>query len=385
MFVAGFLLFTAASVTCGLAPTEAVLIAARGVQGLGAAILVPTSLSLLNHNYADADPRARAVGLYLAVAATALSGGPLIGGLLITFLSWRAIFFINVPIAAAGVILTLRWASETPHGRQRGVDVPGQAAATITLAALIGATIEGGRSGFSSPLILSGFVVAGLGAVTFVTVEARSANPMLPLGLFRAPTFALPTTMGFLVNACFYGLIFVLSLLFQRQQHFSPVQTGLALLPMTIAITAANLAAKRIARRIGPGWAITAGALLIGSATAGLLGVDTSTAYVEIVAQTVLLGFGTGLSIAVITDQTLGSVERSRSGVAGGTLNTARQAGSAIGVALFGSLIATSFIDGLHVALDISVGLMAAVVLFSLLLDRRRTVTDTPANAGNSP
>jgi DHA2 family methylenomycin A resistance protein-like MFS transporter len=181
VFVGGFVLFTAASVACGLAPNLVVLIAARGIQGLGAAILVPTSLTLLNHNYRDANRRARAVGLYLAVAATALSAGPLIGGLLITFLDWRAIFFINVPIAAAGVILTLRWARETAHARQRGVDVPGQVAAVTTLAALIGATIEGGRSGFSSSLILCGFVVAGLGVVLFVTVEAHSASPMLPL------------------------------------------------------------------------------------------------------------------------------------------------------------------------------------------------------------
>jgi DHA2 family methylenomycin A resistance protein-like MFS transporter len=194
---------------------------------------------------------------------------------------------------------------------------------------------------------------------------------MLPLSLFRSRTFTVSTVMGLLINTCFYGLIFLLSLLFQREQHLSPLQTGLALLPMTIAITVANLVAGSTSRRIGPGGAVAAGALLIGAAAAGLLGVEASTPYGEIVGQTTLLGFGTGLSIAVITNLTLGSVDQSRSGIAGGTLNTARQTGSAIGVAVFGSLIAATFIAGLHLALAISVALMLAVTGLTQLLARR--------------
>jgi DHA2 family methylenomycin A resistance protein-like MFS transporter len=371
VFVGGFAVFTAASVVCGLAPSLLVLIGARAVQGSGAAMLVPASLSLLNHAYPDPHGRARAVGLYLAVAATALSGGPLIGGALIASLGWRAIFFINVPIAVAGVFSTLRWASETPRARGRSVDLAGQATAVITLTALVGATIEGGRNGFGQPLILAGFAVAIVGAIGFVTIEARSAEPMLPLSLFRSRTFTVSTVMGLLINTCFYGLIFLLSLLFQREQHLSPLQTGLALLPMTIAITVANLVAGWTSRRIGPGGAVAVGALLIGAAAAGLLGVEASTPYGEIVGQTTLLGFGTGLGIAVITNLTLGSVDQSRSGIAGGTLNTARQTGSAIGVAVFGSLIAATFIAGLHLALAISVALMLAVTGLTQLLARR--------------
>jgi MFS transporter, DHA2 family, methylenomycin A resistance protein len=369
-FIFGFIVFTAASVVCGFAPHLLVLFIARAVQGVGAALLVPASLSLLNHNYEDPDRRARALGVYLAVAALALSGGPLIGGLLITAFGWRAIFFINVPIAAVGIILTLRWATETPKPHERGIDLPGQALAAVTLAALVGATIEAGHSGFGQPLVLAGFVVAAVGAVSFVAIEARSASPMLPLRFFRIPRFAASTAIGLMVNTCFYGLLFVLSLLFQREQHLSPLQTGLALLPMTIAITGANLAAQRITRRIGAQWAVICGAIAIACATGGMLSVDATTPYVGIFVQTILLGFGTGLSVAVITDQTLGSVERSHSGIAGGTLNTARQSGSAIGVAVFGSLVAGTFVSGLHVAVAICAGLMVLVVGLSSRLAR---------------
>jgi MFS transporter, DHA2 family, methylenomycin A resistance protein len=368
VFVRGFIVFSLASIVCGLAPSLGVLIGARGVEGVGAAILVPASLTLLNHTYRAPAARARAVGLYLAGASSALAGGPLVGGLLIESLGWRAIFFINVPLAAIGVVATLWFATETPRAHDRGVDLPGQAAAVLTLLALVGATIESGRVGPGNPVVLIGFALALAAAAAFVGIERYSPAPMLPLRLFRGRAFAASTAIGLLVNTSFYGLIFVLSLLFQREQHLSPVRTGLALLPMTIAITAANLLAQRLTQRLGPRAAATLGAVLVGLGTAGLLGVGQSTAYASIVAQISLLGFGTGLTVAVITDQTLGGVERSRSGVAGGTLNTTRQAGSSIGVAVFGTLVATHFIAGAHVALAISTALMLVVVVLARFL-----------------
>jgi DHA2 family methylenomycin A resistance protein-like MFS transporter len=360
-FISGFLLFTAASAICGVAPNLVVLVSARAVQGIGAATLVPASLSLLSHSYRDPAGRARAVGLYLAGASTTLSGGPLIGGLLIAWLGWRAIFFINVPIAAAGVALTLGWASETPRARDRTIDLPGQTTAVVTLVALVAATIEGGRSGFGSPLVLAGFALAVATGAVFVWVEKHARDPLLPLRLFRIRRFGLSTVIGLLINVPLYGLIFLLSLLFQREQRLSPLQTGAALLPMTVAITAANLLASRISRRLGPPGTVAIGALLVGSATASLLGLKSATPYPAIIAQISALGFGTGLSVAVITSLTLGSVDESRSGVAAGTLNTARQTGSAIAVAVFGSLITAVLIPGLHIALAICTALMLMV------------------------
>jgi DHA2 family methylenomycin A resistance protein-like MFS transporter len=362
VFVAGFCLFTAASVVCGLAPTLVILVGARAVQGVGAAILVPASLSLLNHSYDDSRARARAVGLYLAGASLALSGGPLVGGVLIASLGWRAIFFINVPVAAAGVYLTLRWAAETSTARERGVDLPGQLTAVVALVALVAATIEGGRLGFGDPVVLSGFAVAAAFLGLFVAIEAKSRDPMLPLGLFRHRTFSASTAIGLLI---------VFSLLFQREQHLSPLQTGLALAPIMVAITGANLLAGRMAGWLGPRLTIAAGAVLIAIACGALLGVDASTPYLAMIAQISVLGFGGGMIVPVITSETLGSVERSRSGLAAGTLNTMRQAGSAIGVALFGSLLAGTFITGVRATLAISIALMAVIALLTPLLDRR--------------
>jgi MFS transporter, DHA2 family, methylenomycin A resistance protein len=388
VFVGGFCLFTVASVICGLAPSLGVLVGARAVQGVGAAVLVPASLSLLNHSYRDRAARQRAVGLYLAGASLSLSGGPLVGGVLIQTLGWRAIFFINVPVAAVGVYLTLRWAVETTTARERGIDWPGQVCAVVALVALVWATIDGGRVGFSDPLVVAGFVVAAVAVATFVVVEARSAEPMLPLALFRHRTFSASTAIGLLINICFYGLIFVFSLLFQREQHLTPLQTGLALAPIMVAITTANLLAGRMAAWLGPRVTIALGAALIAASCAALLGVDAATPYTGMIVQISVFGFGAGMIVPVITSETLGSVERSRSGVAAGTLNTMRQAGSALGVALFGSLIASMFISGLHAALAISIALVGVIAGLTLLLvggpGRRAEARRPPAPARRS-
>ena len=343
------------------------------MQGIGAAVLVPSSLSLLNHTFREPRARARAIGFYLAGASLSLSGGPLVGGVLISTLGWRSIFFINVPIAIAGVYMTGRYARETPRATDRGVDPPGQLAAVVALVALVIATIAGGSRGFGDPLVLAGFAVFAVAGASFVTIEHRSPRPMLPLGLFRSSTFSACALIGLLINTAFYGLIFVLSLLFQREQHLSPLQTGLALAPIMIAVTVSNVASGPITQRLGPRRAVAAASLLLVAGCAGLLWIDAGTGYATlVVAQLFALGLGCGVIVPVITSEMLGSVERSWSGVAAGTLNTLRQAGSAIGVALFGSLIASGFITGLHAALAVSVGLVVVIGGLAALLAGRR-------------
>jgi DHA2 family methylenomycin A resistance protein-like MFS transporter len=373
VFISGFFLFMVASAVCGLAPNLGVLIAARAIQGIGAAVLVPSSLTLLNHAYTEPAARSHAVGLWLAGASTALSGGPLIGGILIATLGWRAIFFINVPVALAGIYLTRRYAAETSQSRDRGVDVPGQVLAVLTLTALVAATIEGGSRGFGSPLVLAGFALAAAAGASFVAVEARGARPMLPLRLFENRTFSVTAAMGLLINIAFYGLIFVFSLLFQREQGLTPLETGLALAPIMIAITIANLLAGRIDQRFGPRRTVAVAIVVVAVACAALLGVGASTGYGAMVVQLAALGAAAGSIIPVITSELLGSVDRTRSGVAAGTLNTLRQTGSAIGVALFGSLLARrgGFTAGVHTSLAITVGLCVAIgALTPLLRDR---------------
>ncbi|HEX4009155.1 MAG TPA: MFS transporter [Solirubrobacteraceae bacterium] len=344
VFVAGFCVFTTASVACGLAPALGVLIAARAVQGAGAAVLVPCSLTLLSHTFPDAQERIRAVGLWAAGASAALSAGPLVGGCLTAAFGWRAIFFINLPIGLAGVALTLRWAAETTRRGDRAVDLPGQAASIAALTVLAAATIEGGSRGFAAPPVLVGFALALAAAVAFVVIESRRAQPMLPLRLFRNPTVSAVALIGLIVNVAFYGLIFVLSLFLQRAQHLSVLDTGLAFAPMTAAIMLANLLAKRLAAATGPRATIAAGAALMAAGAAALLGAGggagPDTPYVALLGPFVALGFGLGLIVAVMTAAMLGAVDRSRSGVAAGVLNSARQTGSLIGVALYGALIA---------------------------------------------
>ena len=368
VFVTGFTLFTLASMACGAAPALGVLIGARAIQGVGAAVLVPCSLALLNHAHPDPRARGRAVGVWAAGASVALSGGPLVGGVLIGTLGWRAIFFINVPIGAAGIVLTLRHATETPASTARSVDLPGQILAVLALALLAGGVIEGGSAGFAAPGVLAALAGAVVCGVAFVIVEHRRRTPMLPLSLFGSAAFSVPTAIGLLINVAVYGLLFILSLFFQRVQGLSALQTGLAFVPMTALVLGANLVAGRMSGTRAARRTVAAGGALAGVGAAGLLGAGPHSAYLTMVLQLAAIGVGIGLIVPVITAALLGSVDASRSGVAAGTLNTARQTGSLLGVAICGSLGASGFTHGLHEALLMAAVLSAAVVILATRL-----------------
>jgi MFS transporter, DHA2 family, methylenomycin A resistance protein len=362
IFMAGFAIFTAASVACALAPDATVLILARSVQGLGAAILVPNSLALLSHAYPDEKQRGRAVGIWAAGASLALIAGPLVGGALIALVGWRSIFLVNLPIGLAGLWLSWRYASETTRSPQREIDLPGQLAAIAALGCLAAAIIEGGVLGWSHPFVIAGFVASAALALLFVGQERRAAQPMLPLSLFGHRVFALTSLVGLLVNVAFYGLIFVFSLYFQRINGWSPFSTGLAFLPMMGAVLPVNLVAARVSERIGAPATIAGGAALSALGCLALLGIGPGTGYWAIGAQLTIIGAGLGLLVPPLTSTLLGSVEKSRSGIAAGVLNATRQTGSVLGVALFGSLVGqvNAFMAGAHAALIISASLLLA-------------------------
>lgn len=367
VFMAGFAIFTAASVACALSPNAATLIAARAIQGLGAAILVPNSLALLSHAYPDARERGRAVGIWAAGASLALTAGPLVGGALIALIGWRSIFLVNLPIGLAGLWLTWRYASETTQSAQREIDFRGQVAAIAALGCLAGAIIEGGELGWTNGYVIAGFVASVVLATLFVLQERRAVQPMLPLSLFSHRLFALTSLIGLLVNIAFYGLIFVFSLYFQRLNQWSPFATGLAFVPMMAAVFPVNLLAPRLAERLGAPATIATGAVLAAIGCLALLGVAKGTSYWAIGAQLIVIGGGLGLLVPPLTSTLLGSVEKSRSGIAAGVLNATRQTGSTLGVALFGSLVGQtdSLLSGTHQALAISAALMfvAAAVI----------------------
>jgi MFS transporter, DHA2 family, methylenomycin A resistance protein len=362
VFIGGFALFTAASVGCAAAPNAPVLILLRSLQGLAAAILVPNSLALLNHAYAEPKARAHAVAVWAAGASLALTAGPFVGGTLIALTGWRAIFLVNLPLGLAGLWLTLFYTQETPRHEGRALDLPGQLAAITALGTLAAALIEAGERGWGDRLVLAGIGIAVLSGAAFVWREAHTPQPMLPLPLFGNRLFALSALVGLLVNIALYGLIFVFSLYFQQVNGLSAFTTGLAFVPMLAVVLPVNLVAPAVAERIGARRTIAAGAVLSALGCVALLGTEAGTSYWAIGPQLVAMSSGLGLLVPPLTSTLLGSVEKSRSGIAAGVLNAMRQTGSVLGVALFGSLIGRSgaFIGGLRLSL-----LISAVVLLA--------------------
>jgi MFS transporter, DHA2 family, methylenomycin A resistance protein len=368
VFSAGFAIFTAASLACALAPSMPILIAGRALQGVGAAVLVPNSLALLNHAYPDERQRGRAVGIWAAGASLALTAGPLVGGALIALAGWRSIFLVNLPIGLGGLWLTARYTGETARSADRAPDLAGQLLAIGALGCLAGVIIEGGALGGSSPWVLGGLAAAILLTALFLFEESRVPQPMLPLGLFSRRSFSLMSLAGLSVNVAFYGLIFVLSLYFQQVNDLSPLATGLAFVPMMAAVLPLNLLAPHISERIGAPAVITIGACLAAAGCAGLLFISPGTSYPSMCAQLLAMGAGLGLLVPPLTSTLLGSVEKSRSGLAAAVLNSARQTGSVLGVSLFGSLVshAHRFMTGARASLGISTALFLATALISL-------------------
>jgi len=369
-FIVGFLVFTLASLGCGLAPNLAVLVGARAVQGLGVAILVPCSLALLNHAFHDEHERTKAIGIWAAGASAALAAGPVVGGALIAGIGWRSIFFVNLPLGIFGIGLTWRYAEESTQTRDRALDLAGQSIGMFALADLAAAMIEGGAIGWTHPLVLAAFLLFVLAAVAFVLVEIESQSPMLPLSLFKNQTFSAATLIGLLMNTAFYGLIFMLSLYFQQVRHYTPLATGMAFLPMTVVVLLANLSVGPIATKLGLRMPILVGQALLAVGCLTLIGIGQNTSYKALGVQLLAMGAGVGLTVPPMTSALLGTVGAKLSGVASGVLNASRQAGSVIGVALFGSLIERQrpFIPGIRMALMISAGVLLAGCLSAFLI-----------------
>jgi DHA2 family methylenomycin A resistance protein-like MFS transporter len=367
VFATGFAIFTAASLACALAPSVATLVAARVVQGLGAAVLVPNSLALLNHGYRDEKERERAVAVWAAGASVALTAGPLVGGALIAISNWRSIFLVNVPLGIAAIWLTLRYAEETPASRQHHLDLSGQIAGIAALGCLAGAIIEGGKLGWNDIFVLAIFLIALVSAVSFVAIEWKARQPMLPLALFRSRVFSSTSAVGLMINVAFYGLIFVFSLYFQQVARWSPLWTGLAFVPMMGAVLIANVIVPRINSALGAPITVAVGSGLMALACLALWGMQQGTPYAYIVLPFIALGCGLGLLVPPLTSMLLGSVDKSRSGIASGVLNAMRQIGSVLGVALFGSIAARQLVEGLHTSLVVSVVLLA-VSAFAILI-----------------
>ena len=374
-YLIGFVVFALASAACGAAFSVDQLIAARAVQGLGAALLVPPSLALLNHACAhDRKLRARMVGMWTAIGGVSIAAGPVIGGLLLESLGWRSIFLANLPLCALAIGLVLRM-HETPR-TPRPLDLRGQMLAVLALTGLTGAVIEAGSLGWGHPLVLGGFALAAAAGAAFVTVEARVAQPMLPLRFFRLPNFSAAVLFGVAVNLTYYGLIFVLSLYLQHVKHYGAAQTGLAFLPLTATFIVANLCSGWLNGHYGARLPMLLGSAVGGVGFALLTRLDASSGYDAMLLPFLLIPGGMGLAVPAMTAAILASVEPAWSGTASAVLNAARQAAGAIGVAVFGTLVAGGdgrVVTGLHEAAWVSVGVLACawlVIWFGIWRER---------------
>jgi len=355
IFTVGFVVFTAASIACGIADTLLLLVAARVVQGVGAALLVPNSLAMLRQAFPDAGQRSRAVGWWGAAGGIALAAGPVLGGLLITHVGWRSIFLINVPIGIVGMFLTVRHAANGEPVRSRGIDFAGQLTAIVALIALTLCLTEAARLGWRDPLVYGGLLVSIVFALLFLWVESRGTEPMLPLFLFRTATFSTASASGVIVNFAYYGLIFVFSLFFQIEQQLSAQRTGLAFLPMTAVLMGVNILASRLLNRLGAKRLMIAGMLIAAAGYLLLLPVSIDGSYWKLIVPMLIAASGIAIMVPTMTNVTLSAVESSRSGIAAGILNSARQVGGMLGVAVFGFFVRDSrpdaFMHGMHLAL----------------------------------
>ena len=361
---AGFIGFTLASTACGLAPALPFLLAARVVQGAAAATMLPASLALVRQAFPDAKKLARAIAIWTAAGGAAVAAGPVIGGVLTGAIGWRAIFFVNVPVGLLGVVALSR---VTPSPRRPArFDLPGQIAAIVAVAALAIGVIQGGHQGFGSPVALVSLTLFVFAAAAFVAVERRVAVPMVPLGIFRSKTVSSTTVAGLIVSFAFYGQVFVLSLYFQQALGHSPAVTGLMFVPMTAVVAGVNLLAGRLVQRHGPRPPLVAGQLLFAGGLLGCLAFGHGTPIVVIELLLIPIGVGAGLTVPPLTTAFMDHIRAGQAGIGAGVLNSSRQLGSALGVAVFGTLLGADFVTGLHLSLLLSAGSMLAAAVLTL-------------------
>ncbi|OLR92674.1 MFS transporter [Actinokineospora bangkokensis] len=369
----GLAAFTLASVACGIAPDLGFLVGARVVQGCAAAIMVPSSLALIRQAFPDPVARARGIALWTVGGAVAVAAGPVLGGLLTTEWDWRVVFALNVPAGVAGFLFLLR-AERSPR-HETTFDVPGQVTAVLALAALTFAVIQGGHGGFT-PTVIAAVAVAVLSGAAFVLVESRRRDPMLPLGMFRQKGVSVPVISGFACNAAFYGGVFILSLFFQEQRGQSALSAGLMFAPMALITANFNYLSPKFVQRFGPRAVIVAGLLVGAVGCGGLMLVRVDTPWWITAALMVPLGIGGSLAMPALTTLMLDTVANERAGTAAAMLNTSRQAGGAISIAVFGVLLAGDFATGMRTSLALAGGLLVVMALMAVtVLPRGKATT----------
>jgi EmrB/QacA subfamily drug resistance transporter len=384
IFIAGLAIFTLASLACGLATSAEFLIGARIVQGVGSALMNPATLSII---IATFPPRQRgmAIGIWAGVSAMALAIGPLVGGLLTEHGHWSWVFFINVPVGIAGIVVARLVIDESRDtSAVQRLDLPGLAASAIALFALTYGLIEANKHGWTSPLILSLFAVAAVGLVAFVLLEQHQRVPMLDLSLFRNATFAGANAVMMLVGLAMFGVFLFVTLYMQNVLRYSPTEAGAAFLPMTILIVILAPIAGKLSDRVGSRWLMSGGMALVSLSLLLNTRLDATSSYWDVLPPLLLGGAGMGLAMTPTTAAAMGSVPMDKAGVGSAVLNSMRQVGGSLGIAILGAIVASyitvgptdpraqaQFLDGFHAALYVAAGIALVGAIVAVVTVRK--------------
>ena len=400
IFIAGLVVFTGASLWCGLAGGPGSLIAARTVQGVGAALMNPATLSIITATFPPKE-RGQAIGIWAGVSALALAIGPLLGGLIVDNINWHWIFYVNVPVGVVGIVVSyffIKESRDTSH--EQSIDLPGLVTSGASLLALSYALIEGNNHGWTSPEILGLFAGAAVLLAAFILLEMRQRLPMLDLSLFKIGSFVGANLVAMLVSLGMFGVFFYISLYVQNILGYSPTKAGAIFLPMTILIILVAPIAGKLSDRIGSRWLMGAGMGILGVSLLLYQRIGLHTGFWSLLPQLLLGGLGMALTMSPMTSAAMGSVPIDKAGVGSGVLNSFRQVGGSLGIAVLGTVAATvttsqlrngpltraalsnGLTAGYAMAFEIASGIAFAGFLVALVTIRRRKVTVTPESEG---
>jgi len=359
VFVSGVVLFAAASLACGLAGSSGLLVASRAVQGLGAAFMAPAALSLLTVIFAEGEERNRALGVWAAIAGAGGAIGLLAGGVLTTQLSWRWVFFVNLPIAAFTVLASLRLIGESRDPVAGGFDVPGAVTGTAGVGALVFALVKGNVWGWGSPTTILVFAAAAVLLAAFVVLQLRGRHPLVPPRLFRNRTLVGADVGMLIAGAGLFAVFFFLTLYTQDVLGYSALKTGIAYLPLSALLVASAGVGSRILGRVGARPIVVTGFTLAAAGLALLARLTPTTGYLDILPSLLLIGAGMGAAFVGITSSAIAGVPREDTGVASALLNASQQIGGSLGLAVLAA-VATARFDAVRPANPTPAALAAA-------------------------
>jgi EmrB/QacA subfamily drug resistance transporter len=386
IFVAGLGVFSVASLLCSLAPSVGLLVAFRGLQAVGGSMLNPVAMSIIANTFTDPRERAQAVGVWGAVFGVSMALGPVVGGTVVSSLGWRSIFWISVPVGLAAIALTLRFVPESRAATPRRFDPVGQSLVIVLLATLTYGIIEAPGRGWSSPAIVAAFAATAAALPALLLYERRRADPLIDLRFFRSIPFASSILISVAAFAAFGGFLFLTTLYLQDSRGLSPVQAGLATLPMAVMTVVASPLSGRMVGRRGPRLPLAISGLSLLAACAMLTGIGPASPLPQLLVAYVLFGLGFGFVNAPITNAAVSGMPRAGAGVASAIATTSRQVGQTLGVAIVGAIVTSRAGDAgaagaSHAAWSILTACGGGVLVLGLLATTSRAAASARRTA----